>query len=416
MASLRRYRIRLITPSSLFLTNMTTVAAIIPAGGSGCRMGTDLPKQFLEVAGMPVLVHTVKAVQRASSIKTIIIAVPADHVDQVWELVDRYDLSLVAKVVAGGLTRQDSVLAGLAVLPDDTDLVVVHDGVRPLIGPDLVEACVQKAAQTGAAMAAVPVKDTLKMAKDGVVATTVDRRGLWQAQTPQVAGLETMRRAFDSAAADGFQGTDEAALLERIGVEVSLVMGSDKNIKITRPEDLELAEAFLGKGLSGGVSMGALRVGHGYDAHQLVEGRVLVLGGVTIPNDRGLSGHSDADVLLHALCDAILGAAGLGDIGRHFPDSDPAYRGISSLILLAEVVKKTSKAGFRLVNADVTVVAQEPRLVPHFDQMTENISRSVGVDVSCLNLKATTTEQMGFVGRGEGIAAHAVVLLASSQE
>ena len=409
-----RYRIRLITPSSLFLIDMTTAVAIIPAGGFGRRMGADLPKQFLEVGGLPILVHTVKAVQRSSFIKSIIIAVPADHVDQVWELVSRYDLSLVTGVVVGGATRQDSVQAGLAAVSDGTDLVVVHDGVRPLVDPGLVDACVQKAAETGAAMLAVPVKDTLKKAKGGIVGTTVDRRNLWQAQTPQVAGVATMRRAFDSAVADGFQGTDEASLLERIGVEVSLVMGSDQNIKITRSEDLALAKAFLGKGSGGGMAMGALRVGHGYDAHQLVEGRALVLGGVNIPFDRGLSGHSDADVLLHALCDAILGAAGMGDIGRHFPDSDPAYKGISSLVLLAEVVKKSSEAGFRLGNADMTVIAQEPRLAPYIDKMRENISCCVDIDFSCLNIKATTTEQMGFVGRGEGIAAHAVVSLVTS--
>jgi 2-C-methyl-D-erythritol 4-phosphate cytidylyltransferase/2-C-methyl-D-erythritol 2,4-cyclodiphosphate synthase len=393
---------------------MTTVAAIIPAGGSGLRMGADLPKQFLETGGLPVLVHTVKAIQRSSFVNTIIIAVPVEHVDQVWELVRRYELSLVTEVVAGGETRQGSVRAGLDALPDGTDLVVVHDGVRPLVDPELVDACVQKAIETGAAMAAIPVKDTLKKAGGGTVDSTVDRRDLWQAQTPQVATVDSIRKAFDSAAADGFQGTDEASLLERIGVEVSLVIGSEMNIKITSPEDLQLAGLILANGSGEGVAMDHLRIGHGYDVHQLVEGRPLVLGGVDIPHDKGLAGHSDADVLLHALCDAILGAAGIGDIGRHFPDNDPAYKGISSLILLAQVVKKSAAAGFRLVNADVTVVAQEPKLAGYFDEMRDTVSSCMGVDLSCLNFKATTTEQMGFIGRGEGIAAHAVVSLVKS--
>lgn len=391
---------------------MIRATAIIPAGGIGLRMGCDLPKQFLELAGLPVLVHTVRALQRSALIDTIIIVAPAAHLDRVWELVDRYGLTGVGEVVAGGRTRQESVAAGLDRVPAGVDLVAVHDGVRPLIEPGLVDACLERAAQSGAAMLAVPVKDTLKAVADDVVTATVDRAGLWRAQTPQAARTELLRRALAAAAADGFTGTDEAALLAHIGVEVSVVMGSAANLKMTRPDDLELAAALLNRGRQGGRAMTALRIGHGYDAHRLAEGRKLVLGGVVIPYERGLAGHSDADVLLHALADAMLGAAGLGDLGRHFPDHDPAYEGISSLILLERVVGKVAGRGWRLVNADITVIAQQPKLAPHFPAMLEKIAAAAGLDPSSLNLKATTTEQMGFAGRGEGIAAHAVVSLA----
>ncbi|MCK4838983.1 MAG: 2-C-methyl-D-erythritol 4-phosphate cytidylyltransferase [Desulfobulbaceae bacterium] len=390
---------------------MTTAAAIIPAGGAGLRMGLDLPKQYLQLANLPILVHTVRALQRSSFIKTIIIVAPAEHLEQTRALVREFDLTLVDQVVSGGRTRQESVWAGLQSVPEGIDLVVVHDGVRPLVDPELVDACVLRAAATGAAMLAIPVKDTLKSVTDDVVGATVDRQGLWQAQTPQVARLALLKEAFAAAAQDGFEGTDEASLLEHIGAEVSVVMGSAINLKVTRVDDLALAAALLGRNREGDGSVTTLRVGHGYDAHRLVAGRPLVLGGVTIPCEQGLLGHSDADVLLHALADAMLGAAGMGDIGRHFPDTDPAYKGISSLVLLGQVVDKIARQGFGLANADVTVIAQQPKLAPYFSEMLANISQTLGVAPACLNLKATTTEHMGFTGRGEGIAAHAVVSL-----
>lgn len=390
---------------------MTTAAAIIPAGGVGLRMGLDLPKQYLQLADVPILVHTVRALQRSAFIKTIIIVAPAAHLEQTRALVREFDLTLVDQVVSGGRTRQESVRAGLQRVPAGIDLVVVHDGVRPLVDPELVDACVLRAAATGAAMLAIPVRDTLKAVTDDVVGATVDRQGLWQAQTPQVARVELLKEAFAAAARDGFEGTDEASLLEHLGTPVSVVMGSAINLKVTRVDDLPLAAALLDRNRQGDGAVTSSRVGHGYDAHRLVAGRPLVLGGVTIPYELGLSGHSDADVLLHALADALLGAAGLGDIGRHFPDNDPVYKGISSLVLLGQVADKIARQGFSLANADVTVIAQQPRLTPYFAEMLANIGQTLGVAPSCLNLKATTTEQMGFAGRGEGIAAHAVVAL-----
>jgi len=311
-------------------------------------------------------------------------------------------------VVAGGATRQESVRQGLAAVPPGTELVAVHDAARPLVTPELITACIEAASEHGAAIAAVPVKDTLKREAPGqMIAATVERADLWQAQTPQVARRELLVAAYAAAKRDQFCGTDEASLLERLGHQVALVAGSETNLKITRPEDRTIAEALLMQT----PPAPSFRIGHGYDAHRLVEGRALTLGGVTIPHRLGLLGHSDADVLTHALCDAILGALGAGDIGRHFPDSDPRYRGIASLKLLAHVIDLMHAKGLDLANADVTVIAQQPKLAPHLPAMQANLAAACRVVIEAINLKATTTEGMGFAGREEGIAAHAVVLL-----
>lgn len=372
-------------------------------------MAADRPKQFLKLGGLPVLARTVALFQELPEIHTIIVVAPPAHLPETRQLLERFVPGPLL-LVAGGETRQESVRAGLAALSPEIGLVLVHDGVRPLVEPGLVRECLAVAAETGAAMLALPVSDTLKEVKSGgVVSRTVDRRDLWMAQTPQAARRELLEEAFAAALRDDFIGTDEAALLERIGCQVRIVMGSERNIKITRPEDLSVAEALLAGRVESG--LGVLRVGHGYDAHRLGKGRPLVLGGVKIPFESGLIGHSDADVLLHALCDAMLGAAGQGDIGRHFPDSDPSLKNIYSLVLLEGVVEKLAGQGFKLVNADLTLVAQRPKLAPYFPDMQENISRVCRVASECINLKATTTEKMGFAGREEGLAAHAVVLL-----
>jgi 2-C-methyl-D-erythritol 4-phosphate cytidylyltransferase / 2-C-methyl-D-erythritol 2,4-cyclodiphosphate synthase len=399
---------------------MPAITAIIPAGGIGSRMGLPMPKQYCDLAGIPMLVHTLRAFEQ-SPVDAIIVVAPADCVEHTVALIDRFGITKIQAVVAGGRLRQDSVRAGLAAAAPSTEVVVVHDGARPLVSPGLIKTCIDEARRAGAAMAAIPVKDTLKaVAADGSVLHTVDRQGLWQAQTPQAVRADLLRQAF--AAADGFVGTDEASLLERHGIRVSIIEGSEKNLKITRPEDLLVAEALLRhESHPAGTTMelkmqretAAMRIGHGYDAHRLVADRPLVLGGVIIPHAKGLLGHSDADVLCHALCDAILGALGEGDIGHHFPDTDERYRGISSLKLLAEVMLLADRHSWRLVNADVTVIAQQPKLAPYLGEMREKIAAVCRVAPAALNFKATTTEKMGFAGREEGIAAHAVVLLAA---
>ena len=388
---------------------MSKTIAIIPAGGSGQRMGLKQPKQFYELAGCPILVHTIRAFQNAPCINEIIVVAPADYLDEVKAMVATYGLDRVSQVVVGGATRQDSVRAGVNAVRAGTEYVAVHDGARPFVAPELIEACVAKAQETGAALAAVPVRDTLKtVADEDLVVNTVDRSVLWQAQTPQVVRLGLLQEAYRITDADGFVGTDEASLLEHIDCPVRVVEGSERNFKITRPEDLRIAEALLMTDSKQGIA-NAPRVGHGYDAHRLVADRLLILGGVTIPHSLGLLGHSDADVLTHALCDAVLGAIGEGDIGRHFPDTDPQYKGADSLKLLARVMEIAAEKGYQLGNADITVIAQKPKLAPHFPAMREKLAKACEVGEAMINLKGTTTEKMGFAGREEGIAAHAIV-------
>jgi len=396
--------------------NPSKVAAIIPAAGSGSRMGLPSPKQFFELEGVPILIHTLQVFQQVESIGLIIVVVPCENCTWVEEQVQKYDLSKVFKVIAGGKHRQDSVLAGLEVLPLEIELVLVHDGVRPFVPVSVIENCLKEAEKNGAAMVAVPVKDTLKaVSRDNVIEQTIDRSGVWQAQTPQAAKVSLLKKAFaDVIKHKDFIATDEAALLERVNIPVKVVEGSEKNIKITRPEDLILAKAILMESQGDINSMkGACQYssGYGYDAHRLVEGRPLVLGGVTVPHEKGLLGHSDADVLTHALCDAMLGGAGAGDIGQHFPDTDEKFKGISSLRILESVSDLVAQKGYVLHNADITVVAQKPKLVEYFKAMQKNLAAACGVDPASINLKATTTEGLGFEGREEGMSAHAVVML-----
>ncbi|NOQ66680.1 MAG: 2-C-methyl-D-erythritol 4-phosphate cytidylyltransferase, partial [Desulfobacterales bacterium] len=365
--------------------NPSKVAAIIPAAGSGSRMGLPSPKQFFELEGVPILIHTLQVFQQVESIGLIIVVVPCENCTWVEEQVQKYDLSKVFKVIAGGKHRQDSVLAGLEVLPLEIELVLVHDGVRPFVPVSVIENCLKEAEKNGAAMVAVPVKDTLKaVSRDNVIEQTIDRSGVWQAQTPQAAKVSLLKKAFaDVIKHKDFIATDEAALLERVNIPVKVVEGSEKNIKITRPEDLILAKAiFLESREDNNVLEGNCRSrnGYGYDAHRLVSGRNLVLGGVIVPHGKGLQGHSDADVLTHALCDAMLGGAGAGDIGQHFPDTDEKFKGISSLRILESVSDLVAQKGYVLHNADITVVAQKPKLAEYIKAMQKNLAAACGVD------------------------------------
>jgi len=374
-------------------------------------MGQPRPKQFCALAGVPILIHTIRAFIKVTAIREIIVVAPAEYLPDTEQLLDQYNLRENCRVVAGGILRQDSVRVGLAQVADGIELVAVHDGARPLISPELITACLAAAAEHGAAIVAVPVKDTIKTVTDErTIANTMDRSALWQAQTPQVVRTALFKEAYAKADRDGFIGTDEASLLEHGKWPVYIVEGSETNLKITRPDDLLIAEALL---MDKNMSQLQIRVGHGYDAHQLTEGRKLILGGVNVPHEMGLLGHSDADVLTHALCDAILGAMGQGDIGRHFPDSDPQYKGISSIKLLEHVVALAAEQGLVVSNADITVVAQRPKLQGYFSQMRQNLAVACRVEPTAINLKGTTTEKMGFAGREEGISAHAVVLLSA---
>ncbi|WP_136799408.1 MULTISPECIES: 2-C-methyl-D-erythritol 4-phosphate cytidylyltransferase [Desulfosediminicola] len=397
------------------------VAAIIPAAGSGTRMKSNHPKQYHSLGDAPILVHTVRAFVRHPAIDQTVVAVPAEWLEKTEHLLAEHGLNCPSLIVtAGGRRRQDSVFNGLEALDDDIEIVLVHDGARPLLSSELIDRCCQAVEQHGAAIAAVPVKDTLKRGGDGnLVTDTVDREGLWQAQTPQAATLALLRKGYQAAA--GQDVTDESMLLEHAGIPVTLVMGEETNLKITRPEDLALAEIIMQRSLQNDnpspdapEGAAACRIGHGFDAHRLVEGRKLVLGGIEIDYELGLAGHSDADVLTHALCDAILGALGAGDIGSHFPDSDGAFKDIYSIKLLDRTIELARKKGYRIGNADITVVCQKPKLAPHIPRMKEVLAKSCQAPEDAINLKATTTEKMGYTGRGEGISCHAVVLLTSA--
>jgi len=380
--------------------------AIIPAAGTGVRMGRSRPKQFLDLCGRPILAHTLKVFEHCAEIDRVIVVTAPEWVDFCSErIVRRYGLRKIDGIVAGGAERQDSVYAGLKTV-DDAEIIVIHDAVRPFVEPSKVAESIERCEETGAVIVAVPPKDTIKVGDGGMVQETLDRRCLWSVQTPQTFSREVLRTAYDRAFRDNVYGTDDAGLVERTGHPVHILLGSYENLKITTLEDLEIAETMLRRRAGGRPEV---RVGQGYDVHRLLEGRPLILGGVHIPFDRGLLGHSDADVLCHAVADALLGAVAGGDIGVHFPDTDPQFEGISSLILLTKVAEIVRGRTGEILNVDSTILAQEPKLASLLPEMRRNIARALTVDGDRVSIKATTTEELGFVGRREGIAAQAVV-------
>ncbi|TMJ13438.1 MAG: 2-C-methyl-D-erythritol 4-phosphate cytidylyltransferase [Bacillati bacterium ANGP1] len=378
-------------------------AAVIVAAGRGERLGATIPKAFVAVAGVPMLLHAARRVALSPEVGCIVVVVGASDVDRARMLLMQHGVRNVTAVVPGGAHRQDSVFAGLPHL-GEAPVAVVHDGARPLVPPDVVTAVIQAAAETGAASAGLPVRETVKLVDGADARQTLDRDRLWVAHTPQAFRTALLREAHHRAKAEGFYGTDDAVLVERLGYAVRMVEDSPRNLKVTVPADLDLAEAYAGQ-------RRIIRTGIGYDAHRLALGRLLRVGGVEIPWPRGLAGHSDADVLAHAIMDALLGGAGLGDLGRHFPPGDPAFRGADSIELLRRVAAMAAGAGWRVVHVDSTVLAEAPRLAPYIPQMRERLAAALGVDSSAVNVKATTTEGMGAIGRGEGIAAHAVATL-----
>jgi 2-C-methyl-D-erythritol 4-phosphate cytidylyltransferase/2-C-methyl-D-erythritol 2,4-cyclodiphosphate synthase len=384
------------------------VAAVVPAAGRGERFGAGGPKALVPLRGRPLVAHVVAALGAARAVDAIVVAAPADAVETVGRVARGAAGDKIAAVVPGGADRQASVARGLAAMPDGVEVVLVHDGARPLVSVALIDAVAGAAFRDGAATAAVAVDETLKRGADGWVETTVDRTGLYRIQTPQAFGRALLETAHREAERAGFRGTDDAALVERLGRPVRLVPGTATNLKITTPADLELAEALLRCNEPSSV---APRVGIGFDAHRLVPGRALVLGGVAISSPRGLDGHSDADVVAHAVMDALLGAAGQGDIGRWFPPDDPAYAGADSMRLLARVRTLLAEQGWRAGHVDVIVMAEAPRIAPHVDAMRSTMAAALGADRGRISIKATTLEGMGAIGREEGIAAQAVASL-----
>lgn len=307
-------------------------------------------------------------------------------------------------VVPGGERRQDSVGHAFAAVADRADVVAIHDAARPLVTDAVIRRTIEAASAYGAAIAAVRVPDTVKRGNDaGVIVETLRRDEIFLAQTPQAFRVDVLRDAL--ALAD--DATDEASLAERAGHPVHLVEGDTRNLKITTPDDLATAERLL----LVQPAVPALRIGNGYDLHRLVVGRPLILGGVTIPYEKGLQGHSDADVICHAVTDAILGAAAAGDIGRYFPDTDPRWKGADSLDLLTQAVRIVRNGGFAIANVDVVVIAQRPKLLPFVDAIRQNLSAALSCDVSQVSVKGKTNEGVDSMGTGDSIAAHAVALL-----
>lgn len=378
-----------------------TCAAVVVAAGSATRM-QGIDKMLAPLAGVPVVLRSVRALSASDCIDSLVIVTRTECMETLRTLCA--EVSKPVTVVPGGASRPESVLAGLAALPEGTELAAIHDGARPLVTQAVIAEAVEAAERYGAAAPAVPVHDTIKQAENGLVRATPERKTLFAVQTPQVFDVKLLKTVLRAAMERGIALTDDCSAVEAAGKPVVLTQGCEENLKITTPVDLTLAEAILKRRKT-------MRIGHGYDVHRLTEGRRLILGGVEIPFERGLDGHSDADVLVHALMDALLGAAGLRDIGVLFPDNDPAYKNISSMLLLDRVMQTLERAGYAVGNVDVTVLAQRPKLKNYIPVMRENLARAMKIPLDCVNIKATTEEGLGFTGSGEGIACHAVCLL-----
>jgi 2-C-methyl-D-erythritol 4-phosphate cytidylyltransferase / 2-C-methyl-D-erythritol 2,4-cyclodiphosphate synthase len=382
------------------------VTAIIAAGGSGSRLGSAVPKQLLDVAGRSLLRRSIEAFASHPAISDVIVALPPALAANPPAWLEG------VRVVAGGERRQDSVANAVDAVDAVTDVVLIHDAARPFVSRDVITRAIEGAAAHGAAIAAVPVSDTVKRviheADGAVIVETLPRDEIFLAQTPQAFTREVIREAV-AASRSGVAATDEAMLAERGGRRVHVVAGDPANVKITTAGDLEEAR----RKFDGTAPVG--RVGVGYDLHRLVEGRPLIVGGVQLAADRGALGHSDADVVCHAITDALLGAARAGDIGQHFPDTDPRWKDASSLVLLKQVVALIEERGLAIENVDVVVVLERPKLGPHRAVIEQQLADALGVDVGRVSVKAKTNEGVDAVGRGEAIAAHAVCLLTGAR-
>jgi 2-C-methyl-D-erythritol 4-phosphate cytidylyltransferase/2-C-methyl-D-erythritol 2,4-cyclodiphosphate synthase len=385
--------------------------AIVPAAGRGERFSASSPlgrpKQYTPLLGKSILEWTLLALLSEPRIHAIVVVIAAG--DSLWPQLAAKLNSAKLKSTTGGSHRQHSVMNGLEFLASqasENDWVMVHDAARPCLSRGELKALTDALELTSSgAVLAVPIVDTVKRERDGAL-ETVDRAGLWRALTPQVFAFAQLRRALQAAAHAGIAVTDEAQAMERHGIHASLVRGSPFNIKVTRAEDLNVAAGILKMGESN-----EMRVGQGMDVHAFGEGDHVVLGGVRLAHNQGVVAHSDGDVVIHALCDALLGAMGDGDIGQHFPDTDPRYRGADSRVFLRVVAERMQTAGLKLINADITVLAEAPRIAAHRGAMAANLAADLNAAVDLINIKATTTERLGFIGRKEGLAALASVLL-----
>ena len=382
---------------------MAKIVAIVVAGGAGKRMGGKVPKQFLPLGGRPIVDRTISALAASPQIDGILLALPPQFPADVKE--SYRGRPKVLQVVDGGAERQDSVRNALAAVPGEAEVILVHDAVRPFVSRDLLARCVDLAREHGAVVPVVPVRETVKeWDRKGKTLSTVDRTLLYRAQTPQAFRADVLRGAYEKAGAAGHRWTDDASLVEAAGYPVTPIPGEEANIKITIPEELRMAEGLLREEAD-------FRIGLGGDAHRLVEGRELWLGGVKVEHEKGLLGHSDGDVLLHAIADALYGAMGDRDIGHHFPPDREETRGIPSRKILEHARGRMEELGYALVGLDAVVVCEEPRIAPIAQALRASIAEILSVPAERVSLKGKTTEGMGFEGRREGISAWAVALL-----
>jgi 2-C-methyl-D-erythritol 4-phosphate cytidylyltransferase / 2-C-methyl-D-erythritol 2,4-cyclodiphosphate synthase len=379
------------------------VSAIIAAGGRGSRFGGSQPKQLQMLAGVPILKRTVDAFLQGYGFDEVVVALPSELAVNPPSYLD----SVI--VVEGGERRQDSVANAFGAVAPSSQIIVIHDAARPLVTSALIERTIDAAAKHGAAIAALQARDTVKRT-DGsrIIRGTIPREEVFLAQTPQAFRVGVLRDAL-ALASTASDATDEAMLAEQAGHAVYLVDGDPRNLKITTPEDLEIAERLA----AANGRAASIRIGNGYDLHRLVPGRPLILGGVAIPFDKGLDGHSDADAVCHAVTDAILGAASAGDIGGHFPDTDAMFKGANSVDLLKRAVAVVQRAGYHVSNVDVVVIAQQPKLSPYVDAMRASLAGAIGIEPRQVSVKGKTNEGVDATGTGEAIAVHAVTLISA---
>ncbi len=382
------------------------VCAVILAAGSSKRMESEQNKVFIKFEDQSAVVRCLKAFEGTGLFSSVVVVCRPDEREMIKRKAQRYLRGRTYIFCDGGSERQYSMENALEFVPEDTDIIAIHDAARCFVTPKIIKDCVSSAIRFGSGVAAVAATDTIKRAKDGVVMETLRREELVCVQTPQVFRADVLFRAYRRAVEDGFLGTDDASLVERLGETVHIVSGSPDNIKLTTRADI-----IEGEKIAEEQRQTDVRIGNGFDMHAFADGRRLVLGGVTVPCEYGLEGHSDADVLVHAIMDALLGAARLGDIGKLFPPDDMKYKDINSLELLREVGDLLKKYGYTIVNIDSTLIMQAPKIAAYSAQMIKNIARALEMDEIYVNVKATTTEYLGALGRGEGAAAQAVCIL-----
>ena len=385
------------------------VTAIIAAAGAGRRLGAAKPKQLLDIGGGSMLQHSVRAFLGHPRVADVVVVVSPDLTTLALAGIEP-SRAAALRVVKGGERRQDSVANGFAAVAPESDVVLIHDAARPFVSADLIDRTIDAAAAHGAAIAALQSRDTVKrVAGDGRITETIPRETIYLAQTPQGFRRDVLAAAIELGRS-GVEATDEAMLAERAGYHVHVVDGDPGNVKVTTSADLAAARARMA---STGKPARTGRAGTGYDLHRLVEGRPLILGGVTVPSDKGALGHSDADVVCHAATDAILGAVGLGDIGRHFPDTDPRWKDADSLVLLREAARMVRDHGYEVGNLDVTVILERPKIRDAVEPMRTRLAEALGIDRDRVSVKGKTNEGVDAVGRGEAIIAHAVALVRS---